>query len=546
MKKIKFTGCCLLFLATMAIAQTSDNKIPHLKKQGTATQLIVDGKPFLVLGGELANSSASSLSYMEPIWVQLTEQKLNTVLLPVSWELIEPQEGKYDFSLVDGLISAARRNNLKLVILWFGSWKNTYSSYIPEWVKRDTKRFPRVLLKDGRPTERLTPLSSSNRNADAKAFASLMKHIRTMDSEHTVLMIQVENEIGVIPESRDFSSMANTAFGSPVPTPLMDYIRKYADNLEPELREAWVTAGKKTSGTWQEVFGMAPITDDFFMAWHYATYVDAIVAAGKAEYNIPMFTNAALIRPNYLPGQYNSGGPLPHSMDIYRAGGSHLDFVSPDIYFSNFAYWAERYQREGNPVFVPETYGGAEGAANAYYAFGQLDAIGFSPFGIDRRMSASGVSASVPQPLAAAYSVLDHLSPKILQKQGSDQLGGIVLEGSEQRSGRISFGGYDITVNWAGAPNIPGAQEANRRIGILFIQESSDEFLVAGSGSATLSFASGSKGTEIVGIASIDEEVLVGGEWIWQRRLNGDENGQGQVLRLGSNAVVYKVRLYRY
>ena len=540
-----FSLTLLLFAAT-AMAQTSDNKAPYLQKQGKATQLVVDGKPFLILGGELANSSASSLSYMEPLWAQFAEQKLNTLLAPVSWELIEPQEGRFDFSLVDGLLSAARRNKLKLVILWFGSWKNTYSSYVPEWVKRDVKRFPRVALKDGRPTERLTPLSASNRNADAKAFAALMKHLRTADTEHTTLMIQVENEIGVIPESRDFSPAANAAFASAVPAPLMEYIRKNEANLEPELSRAWVAAGKKTSGSWQETFGAEPITDDFFMAWHYASYIDALVKAGKAEYAIPMFTNAALIRPNYLPGQYNSGGPLPHSADVYRAAAPSLDFISPDIYFTNFAYWAERYRREGNPLFVPETYGGAPGAANAYYAFGQLDAIGFSPFGIDRRMPAPDAAL---QPLAAAYAVLDHLGPKILQKQGSDQLAAIVLEGSEQRFGKISFGGYDITVNWAGAPNIPGvAEEANRRIGVLFIQESADEFLIAGSGSATLSFAPGStKGAQTVGIASIDEEVLIDGKWIWQRRLNGDENGQGQVLRLSaSNAAVYKIRLYRY
>ncbi|MDR2811296.1 MAG: DUF5597 domain-containing protein [Tannerellaceae bacterium] len=542
MKTLKCIFCLYLAAIFGGFAQPAANGLPYLKKQGTATQLIVDGKPFLILGGELANSSASSLSYMDPIWPRLKAQNLNTVLAPISWELLEPKEGAYDFALVDGLISAARRNNLKLVLLWFGSWKNTYSSYIPEWVKRDSERFPRVLLKNGRPTERLTPLSASNSKADAKAFAALMKRLRAVDSEHTVLMIQVENEIGVIPEARDYSPEAQAAFGSPVPEQLMDYIRKHDETLEPELREAWVAAGKKTSGTWQEVFGATPLTDDFFMAWHYATYLDAIVAGGKAGYNLPMFTNAALIRPNYLPGQYNSGGPLPHSADIYRAGAPSLNFISPDIYFSNFAYWAGRYRKEGNPVFVPETYGGAEGAANAFFSFGGLDAIGFSPFGIDRPLLQEGAQPA-RSPLAAAYATLEHLAPKIGQYQGSERLAGFVMEGSEQRSGRISFGGYDITVNWAG---VPGAQDSpNRRVGVLFIREGTDELLIAGNGSATLSFSPDS-GKQTAGIASIDEEVLVDGKWIWQRRLNGDENGQGQVLRLSSGAVVYKVRLYRY
>jgi beta-galactosidase GanA len=538
MKILKCLSFILLFAAITASAQTTGSKIPHLQKHGAATQLTVNGKPFLILGGELLNSSASSLLYMKAIWPQLAAQKLNTVLTPVSWELFEPVEGKYEYELIDGLISAARANGLKLVFLWFGSWKNTYSSYVPEWVKRDTKRFPRVIMKDGRPTERLTPLSASNRNADAKAFAALMKHIREVDTDFTVLMMQVENEIGVIPDPRDYSAAASKAFSSPVPEQLMDYIRKNADRIEPELREAWISAGKKSGGTWTEIFGSKPITDDYFMAWHYSTYLEAIVQAGKKEHNIPMFTNAALIRPNYMPGQYNSGGPLPHSKDIYAAGSPGLDFISPDIYFSNFAYWAGRYHYDGNPVFVPETFSGVEGAANAYYVFGQLDAIGFSPFGIDR---APGSAPVTHTPLSDAYAVLDHLSEKILQKQGGDQLSGIVLEGSEQRAGKISFGEYDITVNWAG---MPGAQEANRRIGILFIQEGPDEFIIAGSGSATVSFSSGTNLT--AGIAGIDEEVLIDGQWLPQRRLNGDENGQGQVLRINSGAVIYKVRLYKY
>ncbi|MDR3132718.1 MAG: DUF5597 domain-containing protein [Prevotellaceae bacterium] len=545
MKSLKYILCFYLAGLLPGFAQSPASKAPYLQKKGSATQLIVDGKPFLMLGGELLNSSASSLAYMEPVWPQLAAQNLNTVLTPVSWELIEPQEGKFDFNLVDGLISAARKNKLKLVFLWFGSWKNTFSSYVPEWVKRDTKRFPRVLMKNGRPTERLTPLSASNRDADAKAFVALMKHIKAVDPDHTVLMIQVENEIGVLPESRDFSPEANIAFTSPVPAQLMDYLQKHSDELEPELYKAWVSAGKKAGGAWQEVFGAAPITDDFFMAWYYATYLEVIVAEGKAGYNLPMFTNAALIRPNYVPGQYNSGGPLPHSMDIYRAGAPHLDFIAPDIYFSNFAYWAGRYQREGNPVFIPETYGGAEGGANAFYAFGQLDAIGFSPFGIDRTPAAT--AAPGLSPLAATYAVLGHLAPLIVEKQGTGQLAGIVLEGMEQRSGKISFGGYSINVNWTGfGGGGQGNQAANPRIGIMFIQTGEDEFLITGSGAASLSFSSAIESPLTVGIASIDEEVLVNGKWVWQRRLNGDENGQGQSLSIGANAAIYKVRLYRY
>jgi beta-galactosidase GanA len=538
-------GILFAFVLTPSLFGQSRPDIPHLLKHGSTKQLIVDGKPFLILGGELYNSSSSSLSYMEPIWPRLKSLNLNSVLVPVSWELIEPQEGKFDFTIVDGLIAAAHEHDLRLVFLWFGSWKNTYSSYVPEWVKRDTKRFPRVLLLDGRPTERLTPLSETNRKADTTAFAALMKHVAQVDSGHTVIMVQVENEVGVIPESRDFSEMANTAFADAVPKTLMEFIRKHEDELSAELRGAWVAGGKKTSGNWQQVFGDKPITDDFFMAWAYATYIDGVTAAGKAEYPLPMYVNAALVRPNYQPGQYNSGGPLPHSMDIYRAGAPHVDFLSPDIYFDNFAEWAGKYKREGNTLFVPEAKGGSTGSASAFYSLGQLDAIGFSPFAIDGRMEAAEAETteSAQQAITTTYFTLAHLAPMILEKQGTGEMAAVVLEGEAQRAGRIFLGGYMMEVRRAGPPN-------DSRISVLVIQERPDQFLVAGSGAAQVSFLPNAQGAPIAGIASIDQEELVDGKWIWQRRLNGDEDAQGQLLKLNSDGIgkpsVYRLRLYRY
>ena len=530
-------------------AQTQNDVLPHLEKRGNAVQLIVDGKPLLVLGGELHNSSSSSLSYMAPLWPRLTALNLNTVLAPIAWESIEPQEGKFDFALVDGLIQGAREHNLRLVLLWFGSWKNTYSSYVPAWLKRDEERFPRVLLHDGRGTERLSPFSDTNRDADARAFAALMRHLREFDGQaHTVLMVQVENEVGVIPESRDHSPAAETAFNAAIPSELSAYLRQHADSLDATLRSAWNTAGHKQQGRWADVFGNNALTDDLFMAWHYARYISAVAAAGKREYPLLMFANAALIRTNYQPGQYNSGGPLPHSFDLWRAAAPNLDFLSPDIYFDSFAAWAGKYAPPNNPLFIPEAIGGEAGGANSLYSFGQLNAIGFSPFGIEDEEPGGGErQRSAPGAIASSYLVLSHLAPLILEKQASGDIASAVLEGEEQRGGgRLTLGDYTMNIQRASEPG----RTQPARVAVMFIRMSADEYIVAGSGGGTVSFSPATPGAPLAGILSIDEETFAAGKWSAGRRLNGDENAQGQLLRIsagsGESPAIYHVKLYRY
>ena len=553
-------SCSLLAVAFAAIcdAQTSKSAstggTPHLERRGQATQLIVDGQPFLMLGGELHNSSSSSVAYMKSVWPRLAAMHMNTVLLPIAWETIEAEEGKFDFGVVDGLLEDARANNLRLVILWFGAWKNTYSSYTPAWVKTNLTRFPRVQTSDGRDTERLSPFSAAVRDADARAFAKLMSHLRDVDGErHTVLMVQVENEVGVIPQSRDHSEAANAAFAREVPEKLMGYLANHRSSLNPELRAAWEEAGAKTKGTWQEVFGKTSLTDDLFMAWQYATYIDRVAAAGKAEYPLPMYANAALIRPNYEPGQYNSGGPLPHSMDVWRAGAPSLDFISPDIYFNEFAHWAEEYARSGNPLFIPEAQGGVTGAANVLYAVGRGRAIGFSAFGVDDLGNSPLDLVGITNPaehvdssaLGAMYLTLSRLEPLLLKGQQTGALSAALLEGEAQRAARTAVGDYTANVARAGAPSASGA-----RVGALFIQTGANEFLVVASGDAMVTFSADTPGPPTVGIESTDEEFFENGAWTPRRRLNGDENSQGQALRLRASDVaegrIYRVRLYRY
>ncbi|MDX3910743.1 MAG: beta-galactosidase [Sphingobium sp.] len=401
-----------LFLSVLAAPLTAEPT--KLVKQGTATQLHVKGKPMLLIAGELGNSSASSASYMAPRWKQLKDMHLNTVLAPVSWELIEPQEGRYDWSSVDSLIRDARAHDLKLVILWFGAWKNSMSTYAPAWVKRDQVRFPRAALPNGQGVEILSAMAPATLEADSRAFAALMAHIKaTDDKQNTVVMMQVENEIGMLPVARDYGPLAEAAFRQPVPAELMTYLAQHRDTLVPEMKQLWEEQGGKTSGTWAEVFGPGHQAEEIFTAWHYARFADALTAAGKAAYPLPMYVNVALNRPGRLPGEYPSGGPLPHLIDVWKAGAPAIDFLAPDIYFPNFVDIVHRYKRSDNPLFIPEANNAdhPQVPANAFYAIGKLDAIGFGPFSIES-------VAEKPGALGDAYRILAQLEPQILAAQG--------------------------------------------------------------------------------------------------------------------------------
>jgi hypothetical protein len=532
-----------LFLAAPVLA-TDIASIPHLEKKGTATQLIVDASPFLMLGGELHNSSSSSLDYMKPIWPELRKMHLNTVVTPLSWELIEPEEGKYDFTLVDGLIRGARENNLHLVFLWFGSWKNSMACYAPAWVKTDQQRFPRAESSDGKGLEILSPFSDTNCDTDARVFAALMSHIREVDGrKHTVVMVQVENEIGVIPEARDHSAIADALFHQTVPKELMDYLENHKDTLIPEFREIWGRESFKTAGIWQDVFGDGPETEEIFMAWYYARYTDRVTAAGKAEYPLPMYVNTALNRPHARPGQFPSGGPLPFLMDVWRAGAPHLDFQSPDIYFSDFENWCESYHRSGNPLFIPEM---RPIGANLLYALGQFDAMGVSPFGIEDEYSRPP-STNSPS-VAQCYETLSELSPLILANQGKGTMAGVWLDQSNKVQ-KVKLGDYTFNVahdyTW---PWSRGFGQTNNwpRLGGLIISLAPNEFIVAGSG-LVITFASNSPEKPIAGILSIDEEKFVNGRWVPERRLNGDEDHQGRHLYLAPDECgVQLLKLYSY
>jgi len=492
----------------------------------------------MVLGGELHNSTSSNSEYMDPILDKLSADHLNTVLAAVGWDMVEPEEGKFDFSLVDGVIQAARRHNMRLVLLWFGSWKNGVSTYPPTWVKTDLKRFPRAQNRDGKSLEILSTFSDANRDADARAFAALMRHVRVVDSDtHTVVMIQVENEVGVLTESRDQSAAANDAFQRPVPKELIDRLEKNKDVLIPGFRKLWEAGGFKTSGNWEDIFGPGDTTDEIFMAWNYARYVGRVAEAGKAEYPLPMYVNTWLATwqeaAPMRAGDYPSGGPMPHMLDVWKAGAPQIDILSPDVY----GFFDERcieYHRSWNPLLIPEMGRDMRSAVEVFKAIGREDAIGFSPFGLE----------SVPNfadELGKSYEILSQIAPVILENQGKHAVGGVVLD-KNHATQKLQVGDYTLDVGIAHhytfpTPDFPAG---------IFIQLGPDEYLMAGRG-LTVAFTPNTPGPPIAGLARVDEGVFVSGKWVAGRRLNGDEILSGKGLRLrGDYYVIQHVKLYRY
>jgi len=520
--------------------------LPALRRQGAATQLLVDGKPFLILGGELGNSTASSPESLGAVWPRLADLHANTVLAPVYWELIEPAEGTYDFASVTRVIEQARQRKLRVVLLWFGSWKNGMSSYAPAWVKRDTRRFPRAEVAGGRAIEELSAFGAETAAVDARAFAALMTHLRTIDgtgarARHTVLMVQVENEVAMIDEAADRSAVAQRAYAAPVPAELVSYLQAHRATLAGPLAQAWKAAGERATGTWAELFGAGIATEEIFMAWHLARYVDTVARAGRAVYPLPLFVNAALNRPGARPGQYPSGGPLPHLYDVWRAGAPTIDFLSPDIYYGNFADWTGRYARPDNPLFVPEAKNDLTCAANAFYAIGAHQALGFSPFAIE------SLDGPVAASLTASYRVLEQLAPLVLEHQGRGTMTAVLLDKDaptqEVKLGdhRVSFR-HDYTWEWSGpgrlAPTWP-------RAAAVIISTGSREYIVAGSG-VIATFAPEPPIAGVSGIERIEEGSFQNGKWIAGRRLNGDESHQGRHLRLPAGEFgIQRIWLYR-
>jgi hypothetical protein len=557
MKTIANFSAPILFITYLLMPACTSQPVlpvPSLEKRGNATQLIVDGKPFLVLGGELHNSSSSSREYMKEYWPKLKESGMNTVLAAVEWALVEPVEGTFDFTVVDNLVEDARRNDLRLILLWFGAWKNGQSHYTPGWVKKDYVRFPRVKAENGKSLEILSIFGSDLLQADSRAFAALMKHVGEIDSQlRTVIMMQVQNEVGILGSPRDHGPKADEAFYSAVPQELMNYLSANNENLLPETSELWSASDNKTSGTWEEVFGKSEKCDEIFMAWHYARFLNENTKAGKAEYPLPMLVNAWLVQiSDKRPGDYPSGGPQAHMLDIWRAGAPDVDLYCPDIYRPVFSELCELYTRNNNVLFIPEARAGVQGAGQFFYAVGKHNSIGYSPFGFEAR-----TNDVENDPMTRAYKVAGNMADIILEAQEKGNITAVLMEGDTNPSKEVILGGYKFSVE-PGRNRREDSDPASQGYGLI-INIAPDEFIIYGS-EIQVSFSPATDGPAIAGIAQVDEGTYNNGKWIPGRRLNGDdimldydlakkalENKTGTGLRFGrEDAKVQRVKLYRY
>ncbi len=554
---------CLLYILTIS---NSYAQIPSLQKVGHSTALMVDGKPFIMYSGELHNSTASSALYMEEnrVWDQLKELNLNAVITTLSWELVEPTEGTFDFTMADLMIAEAEKRDMKLVILWFGTWKNPMMTYAPSWVKKNPKRFPRARNEQGEDMEMLSVYSKNILEADTKAYVALLQHLKETDKNHTVVMIQLQNEPGLRGTVRDFSADAEKAWKSEVPIMIMDYLKANKGKLQPDLEKLWAAQGNPTSGNWETVFGKSvdnnkaedPVpnmTEHLFTAYGYANYLEQMAKAGKEVYPLPVFTNASVFGMNTRGRSLGNGCSIPEFFDIYKAAAPSMDIWTPNSYMQQLDWIGQAFSWRGNPILIPES---TLIAARGLYIIGEYDAIAFSPFGIDITPE-ENITPQVEKEyrlLRESYEAMQSMNDLITSKIGTDEMRGIYLyNGREQDSVRIGdyqlkFSprkSFDIGALMAptsgGAPR-PAQPKGIEQGGALIVQSAPDEFYVVGYGfNADITFVG--KKAKFSGYDSIYEGKFENGKFVPRRLLNGDERN---VFAGHEHVKVLKVNMYHY
>jgi beta-galactosidase GanA len=526
----------LLCLGAPLLAQTAP--LPQIVSKNGRHAFYVDGAPFLILGGQAHNSS-NYPTMLPEVWPAIRALHANTLEIPVAWEQIEPVEGRFDFSWLDTLIPQARANGVRLDLLWFGTWKNTSPSYTPEWVKSDGKRFPRMITRDGKTHYVMSPHSRTTLEADKRAFVALMRHVRDIDPDHTVILVQVENEVGSYNNPRDFSPAANKLFAGPIPAELARKVSK--------------------GGTWTQVFGRK--ADSSFNAWYTARYIDEIAAAGQAELNLPMYVNVVTsdpADPKAGEGGGASGGADWPVLDVWKAAAPHIAIAAPDLYDRDYRQVngkLGKMSRPDNPLFVPENGNDLDFARFFWLALGK-GTIGWAPFGVDPTYSnyplgglntaenfdAFASKYALMAPIARDWARLAFEHPTIGFAKGDDASDQSQVMGRWKITARYGLWAFgDPSWTWMKMPPNPAK---DRPIGgAALIQLGPDEFLLVGS-DLRIDFALANPAPgDNVQFLDVQEGTFLNGNWVMKRRWNGDQTDYG--LNLGAPTLL-KVRMGTY
>lgn len=519
----------LAFLLSAASLLAAE--MPRIVRQGGKYTLEVDGKPFLMLGAQVHNSSGWPKT-MEPIWPLVKQLHCNTVEIPVYWEYVEPQPGQFRFDVVDSLVEGARQNDLRLILLWFGTWKNGVMDYAPAWVKQNPAQYPRMKDSHGQEIRVLSPHSRANLEADSRAFSAFLGHLREVDGDrHTVIMVQVENEPGSLGSVRDFSEEANRIFAGAAPAALVQGLHKKA-------------------GTWNEAFGAD--ADETFAAWHVASYINRIAAAGKKVYPLPLYVNVWLRQQNNFirPGEaYPSGGATSNMLDVWKIAAPSIDVLAPDIYVPDYMTYREvcqSYRRADNPLLIPESGAPLPYARYVFYALGEYDALGFAPFGIDS-YGENGQVKDNAKPLQDNYRLLGPMLPVIAGLQGTGKLRAAVEE-DRVTSHLMRFDQFDVLAQFGerlrgyAGDSAAGTKDLSGRA--LVAQLAPDEFLLAGFDTHVQFRPVATNSHQKAQFVTVEEGTFDNGQWKAARRLNGDETFFG--INLPHQGTILHVKVMAY
>jgi hypothetical protein len=522
----------LSFILLMSCANTFSQMPSVIEKNGRHV-LMVDGQPFFILGGQVHNSSAWP-GMMPGVWLAVEKLHANTLEVPLYWEQIEATPDQFDFSVVDTLLAGARRHHVKLVFLWFATWKNGSNHYMPEWMKRDAARYPDITGKNGRPVDSPSPNIDATMEADIKAFTQVMRYLKKADPEHSVIMMQVENESGAWGSVRDFSQRAQKLFDRPVPVEL----------LKPEVLKA-LNRPVNAKGTWTEVFGDR--ADEYFQAWSVARFIGQVAAAGKTAYPLPMYVNAALRDPltNPTANTYESGGPTDNVIPIWKAAAPAIDLLAPDIYLSGserILKVIDLYDRPDNPLFVPEAGLSLDKARYLYEVIAH-GGIGFSPFGIDdngQHLTEAELGTQLA-PFSADYKLLAPMMPEIAQWASSGMIKAAV-ERENHAEQVISLGKWDAVVSFGTGPGGEAPVINPLTSGkAMIVKLADDKFLVIGS-LCHITFRPAGKPDGAWQYLKVEEGSYANGRFNPLRILNGDETDWGGP-RLGATPSLLLITL---